>query len=88
MASVAYIRFASVYRDFSEARDFEEFAGTVRDVACHCAADRDAGAANRALDRPPDPQCLDAAREGGAHAGQRKDRKSHQQHPAPAQRVR
>lgn len=27
--SVAYIRFASVYRDFSEARDFEEFAGTV-----------------------------------------------------------
>ncbi len=30
--SVAYIRFASVYRDFSEARDFEEFAGNVRDV--------------------------------------------------------
>lgn len=29
--SVAYIRFASVYRDFSEARDFEEFASTVRD---------------------------------------------------------
>ena len=26
---VAYIRFASVYRDFSEARDFEAFAGTV-----------------------------------------------------------
>jgi transcriptional repressor NrdR len=25
--SVAYIRFASVYRDFSEARDFEAFAG-------------------------------------------------------------
>ena len=31
--SVAYIRFASVYRDFSEAKDFEEFASTVRDVA-------------------------------------------------------
>lgn len=31
--SVAYIRFASVYRDFSEARDFQEFASTVRDVA-------------------------------------------------------
>ena len=31
--SVAYIRFASVYRDFSEARDFEEFASTVRDAA-------------------------------------------------------
>lgn len=31
--SVAYIRFASVYRDFSEARDFEEFASTVREVA-------------------------------------------------------
>ena len=29
--SVAYIRFASVYRDFSEARDFEEFASSVRD---------------------------------------------------------
>lgn len=26
---VAYIRFASVYKDFSEARDFEEFAGNV-----------------------------------------------------------
>lgn len=31
--SVAYIRFASVYRDFSEARDFEEFAGTVEEAA-------------------------------------------------------
>jgi len=30
--SVAYIRFASVYRDFTEARDFEEFAGSVREV--------------------------------------------------------
>ncbi len=30
--SVAYIRFASVYRDFSEARDFEEFASSVRDI--------------------------------------------------------
>ena len=30
--SVAYIRFASVYRDFGEARDFEQFASTVRDV--------------------------------------------------------
>jgi len=30
--SVAYIRFASVYRDFSEARDFEEFAGAVREI--------------------------------------------------------
>lgn len=30
--SVAYIRFASVYRDFSEARDFEEFAGTVEEA--------------------------------------------------------
>jgi transcriptional repressor NrdR len=29
--SVAYIRFASVYRDFTEARDFAEFAGTVGD---------------------------------------------------------
>ena len=30
---VAYIRFASVYRDFSEARDFEEFAGSVEEAA-------------------------------------------------------
>ena len=26
---VAYIRFASVYKDFTEARDFEAFAGTI-----------------------------------------------------------
>lgn len=30
--SVAYIRFASVYRDFSEAKDFEEFASAVQQV--------------------------------------------------------
>jgi transcriptional repressor NrdR len=30
--SVAYIRFASVYRDFSEASDFEEFASNVKDA--------------------------------------------------------
>ena len=30
---VAYIRFASVYKDFREARDFEEFAGTVSEAA-------------------------------------------------------
>lgn len=30
--SVAYIRFASVYRDFGEAKDFEEFASSVRDA--------------------------------------------------------
>ena len=27
--TVAYIRFASVYKDFTEAKDFEDFAGTV-----------------------------------------------------------
>ena len=31
--SVAYIRFASVYRDFNEARDFEEFASAVQDMS-------------------------------------------------------
>jgi transcriptional repressor NrdR len=31
--TVAYIRFASVYRDFSEAKDFEEFASTVQEAA-------------------------------------------------------
>lgn len=31
--SVAYIRFASVYRDFSEARDFEEFASAIHEAA-------------------------------------------------------
>jgi transcriptional repressor NrdR len=30
--TVAYIRFASIYRAFSEARDFEEFASSVRDA--------------------------------------------------------
>ncbi len=30
--SVAYIRFASVYKDFTEAKDFEEFAGNVTEV--------------------------------------------------------
>jgi transcriptional repressor NrdR len=30
--SVAYIRFASVYRDFGEARDFEAFAGAVEEA--------------------------------------------------------
>jgi transcriptional repressor NrdR len=30
--SVAYIRFASDYKDFREARDFEEFAGNVSEV--------------------------------------------------------
>lgn len=33
--TVAYIRFASVYRDFTDARDFEEFASTVRDAGKH-----------------------------------------------------
>ena len=33
--NVAYIRFASVYRDFSEARDFEEFASSVSEAARH-----------------------------------------------------
>ena len=31
--SVAYIRFASVYHDFTEARDFEEFASSVKEVS-------------------------------------------------------
>ncbi|MBO9671447.1 MAG: transcriptional repressor NrdR [Sphingobium sp.] len=31
--SVAYIRFASVYKDFTEAKDFEAFAGAVREVS-------------------------------------------------------
>jgi transcriptional repressor NrdR len=31
--TVAYIRFASVYKDFREARDFEAFAGTVAEAA-------------------------------------------------------
>ena len=30
---VAYIRFASVYRDFTEPRDFEDFAGSVAEAA-------------------------------------------------------
>ena len=30
--SVAYIRFASVYKDFAEAKDFEDFAGSVAEA--------------------------------------------------------
>ena len=30
--SVAYIRFASVYKDFTEAQDFEDFVGSVKDA--------------------------------------------------------
>jgi transcriptional repressor NrdR len=30
--SVAYIRFASVYRDFTEPKDFEDFAGSVTEA--------------------------------------------------------
>jgi transcriptional repressor NrdR len=30
---VAYIRFASVYRDFTEPRDFEDFAGSIAEAA-------------------------------------------------------
>ena len=30
---VAYIRFASVYKDFNEAKDFEDFAGSVVEAA-------------------------------------------------------
>jgi len=37
--SVAYIRFASVYRDFNEARDFEEFASAVQDMSGRDAGD-------------------------------------------------
>src|SRR5690606_2112044 len=51
--SVAYIRFASVYRDFSEARDFEEFASSVREVGTEQA--RSALSAPSAL--PLDPVC-------------------------------
>lgn len=31
--TVAYIRFASVYKDFREAKDFEDFAGAVSEAA-------------------------------------------------------
>ena len=31
--NVAYIRFASVYREFTEARDFEEFASSITEAA-------------------------------------------------------
>ena len=45
--SVAYIRFASVYRDFSEARDFKDFASAVHDAGVaspvNAVADTDAG---------------------------------------------
>ena len=30
--TVAFVRFASVYKNFREAKDFEDFASTVRDA--------------------------------------------------------
>lgn len=39
--SVAYIRFASVYRDFASSADFEDFASNVRDVTVRDATVRD-----------------------------------------------
>jgi len=42
--SVAYIRFASVYRDFSEARDFEEFASAINAAGGQQAGARDTDA--------------------------------------------
>jgi transcriptional repressor NrdR len=36
--SVAYIRFASVYRDFSEARHFEEFASAIHEAGARDAS--------------------------------------------------
>ena len=41
--SVAYIRFASVYRDFGEARDFEEFASTLQNIGGQDKSGRNAG---------------------------------------------
>ena len=43
--SVAYIRFASVYRDFSEARDFEAFASAVQEAGSQDTGENDAGGA-------------------------------------------
>jgi transcriptional repressor NrdR len=37
--AVAYVRFASVYRDFSEAKDFETFVGELADDASDAAKD-------------------------------------------------
>jgi len=37
--SVAYIRFASVYKDFADAKDFEEFARSVKDIGVQDAGD-------------------------------------------------
>ena len=36
---VAYVRFASVYRDFREAKDFEEFVGSLGEVRASDAGD-------------------------------------------------
>lgn len=35
--AVAYVRFASVYRDFREARDFEEFVGAIEETVAKTA---------------------------------------------------
>ncbi len=51
--AVAYVRFASVYRDFREARDFEAILGSLSPDALAVAATAD-GAANPAVQAGPD----------------------------------
>ena len=53
--SVAYIRFASVYKDFAEAKDFEEFAGVLRDASSTSSAARQDERLNK-LTNPAHPE--------------------------------
>lgn len=53
---VAYVRFASVYRNFSEARDFEAF---VADLAETVTARQEAAHDGRAADDPEEPDAPD-----------------------------
>jgi transcriptional repressor NrdR len=37
--TVAYVRFASVYRDFREAKDFEDFVGSIEETVARAGND-------------------------------------------------
>ena len=64
---VAYVRFASVYRNFRETRDFEEFIGK-RPAPAHDPIPLDQHTARSGCRKHP-PQASPRKLHGGAHVG-------------------
>src|SRR3954462_1782571 len=65
---VAYIRFASVYKDFSEPGDFAEIAGAVGDEPV---AERPKRAPDRFMWRPAEPKGTSLSSSSSAHSSDR-----------------